>query len=671
MKFWKLSSTVLLGAACLIAEPPASTNAKKTSTPGFDVGAMDKSVDPCVDFYTYACGTWMKQNPIPADRAVWGRFDELRERNLTVLRGILERSPAGSKIGDAYSACMDEKGIESKGIGPIKPALDRVAALKDKQGLLAEIAHLHGAGYRPLFTFGSTQDFKDSTQVTAEVDQGGMGMPDRDYYLKADARSTGLRKQYQEHVARMFGLLGDAPETAAAKAMVVMEIETELAKNAFDRVKRREPANVYHKMGVAELASISPTIDWPKFFAAAGSGGVKILNVTEPDFFRNVDKLVNARSLEDWKTYLTWHLVRVEADMLPEAFVAADFNFYGKTLTGAKEIQPRWKRCVEQVDHALGEALGREYVERTFGAKGKERTHQMVLAIEKALSKDIEELPWMTAETKKQAHIKLAAITNKIGYPEKWRNYSALKIVRDDALGNFARARAFEHRRQLAKIGKPVDPGEWLMSPPTINAYYDPQMNSINFPAGILQPPFYDNSLDDAVNFGGIGAVIGHELTHGFDDQGRQFDLKGNMRDWWTEQDGKEFEKRADCFVKQYGQFTAVGDVKLNGKLTLGENIADNGGLRIAYMALLETLAGRNVAKIDGYTPQQRIFLGWAQVWCQNRTDQAARMRAMLDPHSPGIWRVNGVMVNMPEFRSAFGCQANQPMVHENACRAW
>jgi putative endopeptidase len=671
MKLWILTSTILLGAVCLLAEPPASTDTRKTSTPGFDVNAMDKSVDPCTDFYTYACGTWMKQNPIPSDRAIWGRFDELRERNLTALRGILDQSPAGTKIGDAYAACMDEKGIEGKGLSPLKPALDRVAALSDKQALLAEIAYQHSHGYRPLFGFGSTQDFKDSTQVIAEVEQGGMGLPDRDYYLKDDARSVGLRKQYQEHVTRMFGLLGDNAVTAAAKAKIVMEIETELAKGALERVKRREPANVYHKMGVAELAALSPTFDWPKYFVSAGAGEVKTLNVAEPDFFRNMDKVLSARSLDDWKTYLSWHLVHAEADMLTEAFVAEDFNFYGKALTGAKEIQPRWKRCVEQVDNALGEALGREYVERTFGAKGKERTHQMVLAIEKALSKDIEELPWMTAETKKQAHIKLAAITNKIGYPEKWRDYSALKIVRDDALGNFARARAFEQQRQLAKIGKPVDLGEWLMSPPTVNAYYSPQTNSINFPAGILQPPFYDNTLDDAVNFGGIGAVIGHELTHGFDDQGRQFDLKGNMRDWWTEQDGKEFEKRADCFVKQYGQYTAVGDVKLNGKLTLGENIADNGGLRIAYMALLQTLAGRKVEKIDGFTPEQRIFLGWAQVWCQNRTDQTARLRAILDPHSPGQWRVNGVMGNMPEFRSAFGCKVDQPMVRENACRAW
>jgi predicted metalloendopeptidase len=671
MKSTKFLSAILLGAVLLCAEPPASTDAGKSSTPGFDIGAMDKSVDPCTDFYTYACGTWMKNNPIPADRAIWGRFDELAERNRTVLRNILEQSPAGTRIGDAYAACMDEKGIESKGTAPIKPALDRIAALKDKQAVLAEIAYEHSQGYRPLFGFGSTQDFKDSSQVIAEVDRGGMGMPDRDYYLKDDARSVGLRKQYQEHVARMFVLLGNKAEVAAAKAKVVMEIETELAKGALDRVKRREPANVYHRMGVAELASISPTVDWPKYFAGAGAGTVKSLNVAEPEFFRNMDKVLNACSLEDWKTYLTWHMVHAEADMLPEAFVAEDFNFYGKTLSGAKEIQPRWKRCVENVDQALGEALGREYVERTFGIKGKERTHQMVVALETALGKDIDELPWMTAETKKQAHVKLAAITNKIGYPEKWRDYSALKITRGDALGNFARARTFEYRRQLAKIGKPVDPGEWFMSPPTVNAYYDPQMNSINFPAGILQPPFYDNNMDDAVNFGGIGAVIGHELTHGFDDQGRQFDLKGNMRDWWTEQDGKEFEKRADCFVKQYGQFTAVGDVKLNGKLTLGENIADNGGLRIAYMALLQTLAGKKTEKIDGFTPEQRIFLGWAQVWCQNRTEQAARLRAILDPHSPGQWRVNGVMVNMPEFRSAFGCKVNQPMVSGNACRVW
>jgi putative endopeptidase len=656
---------LLLCSALLSAQTPAK------KTPGFDISAMDRAADPCSDFYQYACGTWMKNNPIPAERAIWGRFDELAERNQTILRDILEHSAAGNKSGDAYTACMDEKGIEARGIAPLKLDLDRIQALTDKRALMGEVAFLQTRGTAVLFHFGAAQDYKDASQVIAEVDQGGLGLPDRDYYLKDDPRSVKIRGEYQAHVARMFQLLGDSAESAAAKARIVMQIETELAKGCLDRVSRRDPVETFHRMRTTELVALAPGISWPKYFAAAGSAGVESLNVAVPEFFRNLDKVLGSSSLEDWKVYLSWHVLRSAAPLLPSAFVAEDFAFSGRILTGARTLQPRWKRCVAMIDHSLGEDLGRRYVERTFGAKGKERTHGMVLALEKALSKDIDELPWMTPETKKQAHIKLSAIMNKIGYPEKWRDYGALRIARNDALGNARRAAAFEHARRLAKIGQPVDRGEWLMSPPTVNAYYDPQMNNINFPAGILQPPFYDNALDDAVNFGGIGAVIGHELTHGFDDQGRQFDARGNLREWWTAQDAQEFEKRAKCFETQYGQYAAVGDVKLNGKLTLGENIADNGGLRIAYMALLDTLADRRPSKIDGFTPEQRLFLGWAQIWCQNRTDQAAQLRAVMDPHSPGRWRVNGVLGNMPEFQQAFGCHVSQPMVRENACRAW
>ncbi|MGE5647498.1 MAG: M13 family metallopeptidase [Acidobacteriota bacterium] len=657
----------------------AALQAQTAGTPGFDISALDRSADPCTDFYQYACGAWMKNNPIPADQSRWGRFDELEERNNEILRGILEKAAAGGanrtpveqKIGDFYAACMDEKGIDAKGLAPIKADLDRIAALPDKSALTAEIVRLHQNGVGALFSFGSGQDFKDSTQVIAQADQGGLGLPERDYYFKTDAKSVELRKQYVAHVQKMFELAGEQPAAAAAKAQTVMEIETALAKGSLDNVSRRDPANVYHKMTAGELAALAPAISWPRYFDGVGAPGIRSLNVAVPEFFKQMQTLISDVPLESWKTYLSWHVLHSSAPLLPTAFVNEDFAFYGRTLTGAKELRPRWKRCVQFTDSDLGEALGQKYVEETFGAEGKQRTLKMVEELERALGQDIEQLDWMTPATKKKAIEKLHAVANKIGYPAKWRDYSSVKIVPGDAIGNDRRATEFEFHRQLAKIGKPVDRNEWLMTPPTVNAYYDPQMNNINFPAGILQPPFYDNRIDDAVNYGAIGAVIGHELTHGFDDQGRQFDARGNLSDWWTAQDAREFDKRAGCLVKEYGSFTAVDDVKLNGKLTLGENTADNGGLRIAYMALMSTLAGRTTPAVDGMTPEQRFFLGWGQVWCQNVTDEAARMRASVDPHSPGRYRVNGVVRNMPEFQKAFACKAGQPMVAAPACRVW
>jgi endothelin-converting enzyme/putative endopeptidase len=646
---------------------------------GFDVNALDRSADPCVDFYQYACGGWMAGNPIPSDRAIWGRFNELEERNQKILREILEkvsandpnRSESDRKLGDYYAACMDEAGIDAKGLAPLQPDLDRIAALKDKGELAGVIVRLHQIGAGALFGFSSTQDFKNSSQVIAEADQAGLGLPDRDYYLKTDAKSVELRKQYVAHVASMFRLLGDTSQDAAAKAQVVMDIETALAKASLDIVSRREPAKVYHKMSKQELAGLNPSFGWLRYLETVGAPPIESLNVTYPDFFRALDGLLRSQSLDHLKTYLTWHLVHSQAALLPTAFVNEDFDFYGRTLTGARQIRPRWKRCVAATDGDLGEALGRKYVDLTFGAEGKQRTLQMVQAIEKALEEDIRQITWMTPETKQQALVKLHAVTNKIGYPDQWRDYSALKILRGDALGNSQRGTRFEFERRLAKIGKPVDKKEWGMTPPTVNAYYNPLMNNINFPAGILQPPFFDKSMDDAVNFGAIGAVIGHELTHGFDDEGRQFDAQGNLRDWWTPQDSREFTRRSECFVEQYGQYKAVDDVKLNGKLTLGENVADNGGVRLALMALLATDAGKRQAKIDGFTPVQRLFLGWGQIWCQNRTEQAARLRAAVDPHSPGRYRVNGVVSNSPEFRSAFACKEGQPMVRPKECRVW
>jgi endothelin-converting enzyme/putative endopeptidase len=648
------------------------------TTPGFDVSAMDRAANPCTDFYQFACGGWVARNPVPPDQARWGRFDELQERNEMTLRSILEKAAAPAardantqKIGDYYASCMDEAAIDAKGIDPLEAELDRIGALHDKSALPDELARLHSLGANALFTFGSEQDFKDATQVIAVADQGGLGLPDRDYYLKDDAKSVELRNQYLAHVRRMLALTGESEQQAAEDAQAVMDIETALAKGSLDRVQRREPANMYHKMTKGELASLSPALDWNRYLVDVQAPPIISLNVTVPDFFKAADELVKSVDLARWKSYLRWQLVHASAPILPKRFIDENFAFYGRTLTGTKELRPRWKRCVQYTDNDLGFALGKPFVEDTFGADGKARALKMVAALEKALEREIRDLRWMTTATKKQALVKLEAIANKIGYPDTWRDYGRLEIVRGDALGNSQRANAFEFCRQLDKIGKPVERGEWDMTPPTVDAYYNPLMNDINFPAGILQPPFFDRTMDDAVNFGAIGAVIGHELTHGFDDEGRQFDAKGNLRDWWTETDAEEFQKRAECLVDEYSRFTAVDDLHLNGHLTLGENTADNGGVRIALMALVETLGGKRPAPIDGFSAEQRLFLAWGQIWCQNRTDEVARMLAVTDPHSPGRYRVNGVVSNMPEFQKAFGCKVGSAMVNRHQCRVW
>jgi endothelin-converting enzyme/putative endopeptidase len=651
--------------------------------PGFDPTAIDRGTPACADFYQFACGNWTARNPVPPDRARWGRFDELAERNQTALRGILEKVQANDpgrealdqKIGDQYAACMDEAAIEAKGIAALKPELDRIAGLGSQAGLPGALAHLHEGGVDAAFRFGSVPDFKDANSVIAGTDQGGLGLPDRDYYVKDDAKSVELRAKYLAHVQKMLELAGEPATAAAADARAVVDLETALARASLERVKRRDPANIYHKMKVADLQALTPAFDWTAYLAAAAGPPVTELNVTVPDFYKAFNAQLDRAPLDAWKVYLRWHLLHENVNLLPAAFVNENFAFYGQALTGAKELRPRWKRCVALVDSEMGEALGRRYVETTFGAEGKARTSKMVSALEAALEQDLKTLPWMTDATKTQALGKLHAIANKIGYPDRWRDYSSLRIARGDALGNELRAEEFEVRRDLAKIGKPLDRSEWSMSPPTVNAYYSSLQNNINFPAGILQPPFYDNAMDDAVNFGGIGAVIGHELTHGFDDQGRKFAANGDLSDWWTPEDAKEFEKRAGCIADEYAGFTVAGDVHLNGKLTLGENTADNGGVRIAYMALLQTLADASKKPgpgvIDGFTPEQRFFLGFGQVWCQNETEESARLRANVDPHSPGRYRVNGVVANMPEFQQAFGCKAGDAMVRENACRVW
>jgi putative endopeptidase len=664
-------STLLLTllAACALAQ----------TGPGFSIANMDKSANPCVDFYQYACGLWMANNPIPPDQSRWDRGSELAERNRAILRNILEkaavndpkRSAVDQKIGDFYGSCMDEQTIEKLGIQPLKPEMDRINTIPSKAAILNSLVRLHLLGVDAMFRFGSSPDLKDSTHVIGDLDQGGLGLPDRDYYLKDDPKSVELRKQYVAHVQKMLELSGEPAAKAASDAQAVMRFETDLAKGSLDRVSRRDPDQMYHKLTVHQLVSLDPAIDWPKYFECMGAPPLTELNVSVPNFFRALESTIVQTNLDDIKTYLRWHLLHQETPLLPKAFIDEDFHFYREILTGAKEVQPRWKRCVAATDGDLGFALGQKYVEQTFPPDAKARTLHMVQVIEQALGQDIQTLSWMTPATKKEAVVKLRAVANKIGYPDKWRDYSSVKIVREDAVGNDERATEFEVRRQLNKIDKPVDRTEWFMTPPTVNAYYYPPENNINFPAGILQPPFFDNKVDAAVNHGGIGSVVGHELTHGFDDQGRKFDPQGNLKDWWTPEDAKEFEMRAQCFIDEYSSFTPIDGVHLNGKLTLGENTADNGGVRLSFMALMETLKDKPQPKIDGYTPEQRFFLNWGQIWCQNVRPEMSRMLVQVDPHSPGRERVNGVVQNMPEFRNAFACRVGQPMVREPACRVW
>jgi len=663
------------------------TNFSQTSEfpkeiPTFDLSAMDKTADPCVDFYQYACGSWMKNNPIPPDKSRWGRFNELSERNLYVLRDILEqtqqpgkRTPVQQKVGDYYAACMDETIIEKRATEPLKDPMAQIAAIKTKQQLLQQVGVMNRDGINALFFFGQTPDMHDSRQTIANLDQAGLTLPDRDYYLKDDAKSVETRQKYIEHMQKMFELAGDTPETAAAEAKTVLAIETSLAKASMDRTARRDPKNRDHMMQTIEVIALAPNFQLSEYFADSGAPKFSSLNVSNPDFFKAVNDQINTVSLDDWKTYLRWRALDTYAPTLSKAFVDEDFQFNGAYLSGQKEIEVRWKRCVQSTDRNLGFALGQLYVDKTFGAEGKERTQKMVQAIEAAMHQDVGQLTWMSDTTKQKAYEKLNAIVNNIGYPDKWRDYSTVVVTRDDYAGNVTRATAFEVQRQRNKIGKPTDKKDWAMTPPTVNAQYRANMNDINFPAGILQPPFYSKSMDDAVNYGGIGVVIGHELTHGFDDQGRKFDADGNLKDWWTAEDAKAFEDRATCTADEYSSFVAIkddqGEVKLNGRLTLGENTADNGGLKLAYMALMNIIGNTPVKPIDGYTPQQRFFIAYGQIWCQNITDQQARKLAIIDPHSPGRWRVNGAVQNSAAFEEAFHCKAGQPMVRENACRVW
>jgi putative endopeptidase len=679
--------SLTLAVCCLLAggvfaQSAPSANPPVEPSPEFSIDNIDKTVNPCTDFYQYACGNWLKKAEIPADQTAWISFVELEEGNLAILRGILDKAAAGGaerdainqKIGDFYGACMDEKAVDARGIAPLKPELARIAEANDKNALIGVIAHDHLIGANTLFDFDVAADLHDAKMDIANLDQSGLTLPDRDYYLKDDAKMTEIRKHLVEYATQLFTLQGQTPTQAADSAQTVLRIETALAKAAMDRTLRREPKNLDHKMPQDQAVALAPSLDLKHYFTAVGSPSFTDMNVRNPEFFKQVNDLLNAESLDSLKTYASWHLLNKAAPWLSKPYV--DANFHARQyLTGQKENQPRWKRCVELTDGELGEALGQKYVDQTFGADGKARMLKMVNALEKALGEDIQNLPWMSDTTKKQAEIKLAAITNKIGYPDKWRDYSALNIVQGDLLGNYLRANEFESKREVNKISKPVDRGEWEMTPPTVNAYYEPTKNEIVFPAGILQPPFFDKKMDDGVNFGAIGLVIGHELTHGFDDEGRQYDPTGNLTDWWTKEDATEFEKRASCIADEYSSFVAVDDLKLNGRLTLGENAADNGGARIALMALNHLIAedkkGKEAEKIDGYTPQQRYFLGFGRAWCSKMRPEFSRMLVTVDPHSPGKFRVDGSVQNMPEFQQAWSCKAGDAMVNANACRVW
>lgn len=651
---------------------------QSTAGGGVDLKAIDKGVDPCKDFFHYACGNWIKNNPIPPEYARWGVFNELRDRNQATLRKILEsaekdqsKSPIDQKIGGFYQSCMNETAIEKDGYTPIKDGLEHINKMSSKKALAMEVARLHNQGVTAFFRFGVSPDADQSTMNLANIDQGGLGLPDRSYYL--DAKDQALRDKYAAHVAKMLELIGASSDSATAQAKAIMQIETALAKASIDRVSRRNPNLTHHKMDTSVFIKSVPDFSYQAYFEARGARPFNQLNVAVPDFFKSWDELLKTTSLDDLKSYLKWHYVSSKAELLSKPFVDENFDFYGRTLTGAKELQPRWKRCVDMVDEQLGEALGQKYVETAFGGDAKEKTQQLVAVIEKEMAADIDSLTWMSDKTKEQALTKLKGVTNKIGYPEKWRDYSSVRIVDNDLVGNDVRSVEFEIKRNIDKLGKPVDRKEFGMTPPTVNAYYSPLQNNINFPAGILQPPFYNNKADMAANLGAIGTVVGHELTHGFDDQGRRYDADGNLRDWWTKQDEEEFQKRVDCLVNQYSNFSPVEGANVNGKLTLGENGADNAGIRLSYMALLGGLENGSVSKekIDGYTPQQRFFLGFAQVWCESQRPEALRQQVRTNPHSPGQFRVIGTVQNQPEFGKAFGCSPGEPMTPANACRVW
>ncbi len=681
-----LQLLISLSLPCLGALAAPAPEQPATSfpyTPGLDVQAMDSSADPCVDFYQYSCGGWMKNNPIPADQAHWDVYAKLAQDNQRYLWGILvslgqpgiERNAAQQKSGDYFAACMDTQRIAARGAAPLAPYLEQIAALRSKAELAPLLARLHLASRDAGLFFGldASQDFADSSRVIAFAGAGGLGLPERDSYLNRDAKSAAIRLAYQAHIARTLVLLGDAPDAARRSAARIMALETALARATLSPVERRDPYKQFNKLPRAGLQALTPGFDWNAYLGGIGQAGLSEFNVTEPRFYRELARQWRSASLAELQTYLRWHTARAFAPALAPAFEDEHFAFFSQTLRGVQEQPPRWKRCVALVDAQLGEALGQEFVNRSFSPALKEQALKMTRQVEQAMEQDINSLTWMSAPTRQRALAKLHTIVNKIGYPEVWRDYSSYTVRPDDFFGNVERGNLFEARRNLAKIGQPLDRKEWGMTPPTVNAYYNPQMNDINFPAGVLQPPLYDPKMDAAPNYGNTGATIGHELTHAFDDEGRQFDAAGNLKDWWSKDDARAFNDRAQCIVDQYAQYTVVDDIKINSKLTLGEDVADLGGLLLGWMAWKAELASlpEPPRPRDGLTPEQRFFVGNAQWACENNRPENLRLKAMSDPHSPGKYRVNGLMVNLPEFQQAFACKPGQPMVAAKRCRVW
>ena len=675
-----IAAASLLAAATAFAQTPAQQPLQAMPySPSLDLTNLDRSVDPCVDFYKFSCGGWQKNNPIPADQASWSVYAKLANENQQFLWGILQdaaaaknRNPIQQKIGDYFAACMDTAAIDKAGLTPAIPEFRIIANLDTRAALIAAIPTIHHTlPGTYLFNSGTGQDAIDSNTIIVEVGAGGLGLPDRDYYLKTDTKSEQIRIQYAAYIVRMVLLTGGSVDDGRTTAGSVLRIETALAKASLTRVERRDPHKTYHKMTLAELQALAPAIDWPAYFATQGAPGLKSLNVSQPEFIKAVNTVLTTEPLNDLKAYLTFHLATAAAPSLDKLFRQAQFDFYSTTLRGVPAMPPRWKTCTREVDRSLGEALGQEFVRRTFSADMKARTQLMTTQIEVAMQTEIEGLDWMGPDTKKEALRKLHAIRNKIGYPDKWRDYTTLQIKPDDYYGNVRRAADFEEARHWHKLGKPVDLNEWGMTPPTVNAYFNPQMNDINFPAGVLQPPLYDIKLDDAPNYGQTGATIGHELTHAFDDEGRQFDAAGNLKDWWTPADAKNFEDRINCVRDQYATYVIVDDIHINSKLTSGEDVADIGGTLLAYIAWKKQTAGQTLTPRDGFSPDQRFWVGMAQWACENDRPENLRVSALTNPHSPGFARINGVVTNIPEFQKAFSCKAGQPMVKTNACKVW
>jgi putative endopeptidase len=666
-----------------VARAQSSSELSLPSSPSLNLESIDKSIDPCVNLYQYACGRWQKQNPIPADQTSWSVYGKLYQDNLNFLHGILEeaatpggqRDSVNQKIGDFYAACIDETVIEKRGSEPIRADLERIAALKTTHDLAPLLAYFHTTigGRSLIFAGASDQDPDNSEQVIASLDQGNLGLPNRDYYTKDDAKSKETRERYVQHIQKMFELLGDNADTAKANAQIVMKMETALARASLTPVERRDPYKLKNKMDLAGLKKLAPNFNWDAYYADRHYPSLAVLNITSPSFFKQMNADLKGEPLDHWKTYLRLHVADSAAPFLSSKFVDENFAFYRKYLRGATEMQPRWKRCVQYTDRNLGEALGQAYVRKVFSPELKQSTMEMVQRIEAAMEQRIRNLDWMSPETKQQALVKLHGIRNKIGYPDKWRDYSSVSVTREDFAGDVRNAVAFEQRRQIAKIGQPINRGEWDMTPPTVDADYNPQMNDINFPAGVLQPPLYDAKMDDAPNYGDTGGTIGHELTHGFDDEGSQFDANGNLKNWWTKGDREKFDERTKCVSDQYSSYVVVDEVHINGKLTMGEDVADLGGEILAYIAWKAATADKDLKPVDGLTPEQRFFIGYAQWDCANERPEDLRLRAQVDPHSPAQFRINGVVVNMPEFAEAFHCKAGQPMVKpsEKVCRVW